>query len=250
MLLEQRCDRLVDRREIFRLGSHVPIRHLQDVVTGPGLRLGSGGQRELVTLAGDEVYCQIDFFPVGPLTAEFSERLVRARNPVAPEAAGKFSGRVGAVDERHRERGRRERYRVQHRASGQGWSSHVFPPDYWMFACPFLGLSAFFRGLHLVYRVLTRAARDADGPAFGFKDELQSDGSVHLFRNNRNIKPTVQRAARKNVPQMRNDFVFLAGDLPGPLRPSAGCNRTVAAERVRSLEVASEVCGDYLLVPF
>ena len=59
----------VDRVEIIRLGGYVPIRHLQDVVTGPGLRLGSGGQRELVTLAGDEVYGQLDFFPVGPLTA-------------------------------------------------------------------------------------------------------------------------------------------------------------------------------------
>src|SRR5271156_5374993 len=81
---------------------------------------------------------------------------------MVPEAAGQLPVRVGAVNERHRKGGRRQSCRVQHRAPGQGWSSHVFPPDYWMFACPFLGLSAFFRAWHLVYRGLTRAARDAE----------------------------------------------------------------------------------------
>ena len=67
-----------------------------------------------------------------------------------------------------------------------------------MFACPFLGLSAFFRASHLVYRGLTRAARDAepgkmDG-LLGLKMNYTPMNLFILFRNNWNIKPTVQRA--------------------------------------------------------
>ena len=66
MLFNQRAHQLVDRFEVVRLNGHVPVRHLQNVVTGTRLRLGSGGQRELVTLASNEVNGQIDFFPVFP----------------------------------------------------------------------------------------------------------------------------------------------------------------------------------------
>jgi hypothetical protein len=86
VLFDQPGYQLVDRLEVIRLGGHVQIRHLQDVVARSGLRLGGGGQSELVTLAGNEVDGQIDFFPVGPLAAEFGERLIGAGNPVVPEA--------------------------------------------------------------------------------------------------------------------------------------------------------------------
>src|SRR5215813_13805624 len=70
-------------------------------MAGPCLRLGSGGQRELVTLTGDEIDSQVNLFAVSPLAAKLGERLIGTRNPVVPEAAGEFPGCVGTVNKGH-----------------------------------------------------------------------------------------------------------------------------------------------------
>jgi hypothetical protein len=55
VFLDQRIDQIVDRLEQAGIGARLPVADPEDVVTGSGLRLGRGGQRQLVAARGDEV---------------------------------------------------------------------------------------------------------------------------------------------------------------------------------------------------
>jgi hypothetical protein len=57
-----------------------------DVVTGAGLRLGSGGQLVLLALRGDVIDMDVDFILVAPFLADFVQCLIGAGDPMIPTA--------------------------------------------------------------------------------------------------------------------------------------------------------------------
>src|SRR5215813_1476467 len=64
--------------------------------------LFGSGLAGLGQCTSNEVDGQVNLFAVSPLAAQLGERLVSARNPVVPEAAGGFPGCVGTVNKGRR----------------------------------------------------------------------------------------------------------------------------------------------------
>ena len=118
--LDQGIDQIVNRLEQAGIGARLPVADPEDVVAGSRLRLGRGGQSELVAARSDKVDRQIDLFLVRPFLAQLAERLIRTRDPVIPIADAQLSGRIRAADKRHRECSRRQRRGFDKRTPRQG----------------------------------------------------------------------------------------------------------------------------------
>ena len=103
VLLDELGHDIVDRFEVRGMARRVPRRQLHDVVPGPGLRLGGGGQQILVAVRGDEIDRDVDLFLVGPFAAELFQGAVSARHPMIPEPDRQPSRGMRPMDEwRHK----------------------------------------------------------------------------------------------------------------------------------------------------
>src|SRR5262249_9019510 len=103
--LRQLGEDVVHRLEEILLVERVPGLEGEDVVPRTRLRLGGGGEHDLVALAGDVVDLEIDILLFRPVLADLGEHVVRARDPVIPEADRERAGGVRGADVRERERG-------------------------------------------------------------------------------------------------------------------------------------------------
>ena len=88
MFGDQVIHHVVEWFEILFLFGRCPGRKGQNVVAGFGLSLSRNGQQVFLTLRGDEVHPDFDFFFLGPFFDQILDGLVGARNPMVPEPDG------------------------------------------------------------------------------------------------------------------------------------------------------------------
>jgi hypothetical protein len=100
VLLDQLGHHIVDRLEAVCVVLWGPGRHVQDVVARFGLRLGGEGDQEFVAGVGETVDLHLDSFPGRPLLYQRIRRLIRARNPVIPQADRQLAGRMRCAHKR------------------------------------------------------------------------------------------------------------------------------------------------------
>ena len=105
VLLDQRRHDVVDRFEALGIARRIPGEEAENIVPGPRLRLGGGGQQILVAVGGDEVDLDVDLFLVGPLMAQLFERHIGAGHPVIPEADAQLPGGIGPAHKGRRQEG-------------------------------------------------------------------------------------------------------------------------------------------------
>ena len=100
ILADQTGDDLVNRLQLVGIGADIPGRKGDAVMAAAALRLGGGGQLQLVAGGVDEVERDVDMLLVAELGGQLLQRVVAAGHPMVPEGEAQRAG--GALRMHHR----------------------------------------------------------------------------------------------------------------------------------------------------